>query len=117
VRLDARLKHLLERAEGVVVVMAGDLPDQLCRPLLAGLRGDFVQAQTPKFRPGLLELAQTPQSVFFALRLDRRVMLKLPLEQFHRLTELRRVDFVPVFSMLLQEIVQPQLRGCPNRCL
>ena len=57
VRLDSRLKHLLERAQGVVAVMAGDFPDQLYRSFLAGFRGDFVQAQIPKFRPGLLELA------------------------------------------------------------
>jgi hypothetical protein len=44
-------------------------------------------------------------------------MLKLPLEQFHRLTEFWRVNPVPVFPMLLQKIIQPQLSGCPNRGL
>jgi hypothetical protein len=55
--------------------------------------------------------------VSFALGLDGGVMLKLPLEQFHRLLEFWRVNLVPVLPMLLQEIIQPQLRGGPHGSL
>jgi len=38
-------------------------------------------------------------------------------DHHHRLIEFWRGNLVPIFSMRLQEIIQPQLRRGPNRCL
>jgi len=116
-RLDANLKHLFEGAEDVVVVMTGDFLDQFRRPLLAGLRGDFIDSQRPKFRPSFLKFAETPKAIFFALRFECCVVFKLQFEHLHRFAEFRRFDLVAVFALVLLQISQPQLGSCPNRRL
>jgi hypothetical protein len=87
------------------------------RPFLAGLRGDLIEPQVPKFRPGLLKFAEAPEAIFFTRLLKRSVMFKLRLEPFHRFTEFRRGNLVPVFPMFLEEIIQFQLPGRADRGL
>jgi hypothetical protein len=58
---------------------------------------------------GALKLAQLSQPVP-ASRVDVA-------DHHHRLIEFWRGNLVPIFSMRLRKIIQPQLPRCPNRCL
>ena len=58
---------------------------------------------------GVLQLAQLSQPVP-ASEVDLA-------DHHHRLIEFWRSNLAPVFSMRIQETIQPQLRRCPSRCL
>lgn len=117
VRLDANLKHLFQGAEGVVGVMAGYFLDQFSRPFFAGLRSDFIDPQYPKFRPGFLEFAETPKTIFYSLRFEGCVVFKLLFEHLHGFTEFRRFKPCCCFRVVFLQIGQSQLGRCPNGCL
>lgn len=94
--------------------MARNLVAELCRPFIAGLRGNLVETEFPELRPRQFGLPKTPEPVSLALRLDRRIALKVPFEEVHRLSEYRRREMAAGFLMVFQEIGQPQLGCCPN---
>lgn len=110
-RLDAAGNHKPKRAEHVIVVLAGDLLVEFRRPILAGLRGDFIEAQFPKLRPGPFQFQNTAETISLAAGFYCRIALQLSFEKLHRLFEFRRINLVPVFPALLEKIIQPQLRG------
>lgn len=104
---DPDQEDLLQRANGVVVIMAGDFLVQLGGPFLAGDVRDFIEPQLQDLRPGRLQFLKAPQPVALTLRFQRGVTFELLFEPHHGFREQRRNNSLTVYLLLFKEIVEP----------